>query len=78
MWFTAMTYEISAGGLSAATTAELQLGEKANLSPVADKCVEAIVRRKKGAMYGFEFQGVTTQVEAELLKLCEGCRYFRA
>jgi hypothetical protein len=48
MWFTAMTYEISAGASSAATTAERQLGEKVNLSPVADKRVEAIVRRRKG------------------------------
>jgi len=59
MWFTAMTYEISAGASSAATTAERQLGEKVNLSPVADKRVEAIVRRKKGAIYGFEFAAIS-------------------
>ncbi len=52
MWFTAMTYEISVGGLSAATTTELKIGDKVSLSPVANKRVEAIVRRKQGAMYG--------------------------
>jgi hypothetical protein len=33
MWFTTMTYEISLGGLSAATTTELMIGEKMSLSP---------------------------------------------
>lgn len=71
MWFTAMTYEISVGGLSAATTTELKIGEKVSLSTVADKRVEAIVRRKQGAMYGFEFIRISPQIQAQLVKLCE-------
>jgi hypothetical protein len=67
-----MTYEISVGGLSAATTTELKIGEKVSLSPVADKRVEAVVRRKQGAMYGFEFIGITPQIASQLVKLCEG------
>ncbi len=78
MWFTAMTYEISVAGLSAATTTELKIGEKVRLSPVADKRVEAIVRRKQGAMYGFEFIGITPQIEAHLVKLCEGLPLFQS
>jgi hypothetical protein len=78
MWFTAMTYEISVGGLSAATTADLQVGEKVNLSPVVDKRVEAIVRRKKGSMYGFEFLGIAAPIEAKLRKLCEGLPLFQS
>ncbi len=78
MWFTAMTYEISVGGLSAATTTELEIGEKVSLSPVADKRVEAIVRRKQGAMYGFEFIRITAQIEAQLVKLCEGLPLFQS
>jgi len=78
MWFTAMTYEISLGGLSAATTADLQVGEKVNLSPVADKRVEAIVRRRKGAMYGFEFLGITPKIESKLEVLCASLPLFQS
>jgi hypothetical protein len=54
-WFTAMTDEISPGGLAAATPTNLSVGEKVSLSPIVNKRVEAIVRRKNGSMYGFEF-----------------------
>jgi hypothetical protein len=47
---TAMTYEISAGGLSAATPPNLSVGEKVSLSPIVKKRVEAVVRRKNGSM----------------------------
>ncbi len=78
MWYTAMTYEISGGGLSAATTAELTVGDKVKLSPVVDKRVNTIVRRKKGAMYGFEFVGLTPKIEARILKLCKGLPLFQS
>jgi hypothetical protein len=78
MWFTAMTYEISAGGLSAATTTNLTVGEKVSLSPVVNKRVEAIVRRKNGSMYGFEFIGLTAQIQSKILKLCEGLPLFQS
>lgn len=78
MWFTAMTYEISAGGSSAATTTNLSVGEKVSLSPVVDKRVEGIVRRKNGSKYGFEFLGLTAQIEANILKLCEGLPLFQS
>jgi PilZ domain len=76
-WFTAMTYEISAGGLSAATPTNLAVGEKVSLSPVVNKRVEAIVRRKSGAMYGFEFLGLTVQLEEKVRKLCESLPLFQ-
>jgi len=78
MWYTAMTYEISGGGVSAATAAELAVGDKVKLSPVVDKRVNAIVRRKRGAMYGFEFVELTSKVEARILKLCEGLPLFKS
>jgi c-di-GMP-binding flagellar brake protein YcgR len=77
-WFTAMTYEISAGGLSAATTTPLEVGEMVNLSPVVGKRVEAIVRRKHGAMYGFEFLEITPRIREQLVKLCEGLHLFQS
>ena len=78
MWYTAMTYEISAGGLSAATTADVTVGEKVKLSPVVEKRLEAIVRRKQGAMYGFEFVELAPQIEDQIRKLCEGLPLFQS
>jgi hypothetical protein len=76
MWFTAMTYEIGAGGLSAATPTNLSVGEKVSLSPVVNKRVEAIVRRKNGSMYGFEFLNSTPETEEKIVKLCESLPLF--
>jgi c-di-GMP-binding flagellar brake protein YcgR len=77
MWYSAMTYEISAGGLSAATTADLTVGERVKLSPVMEKRLEAIVRRKQGAMYGFEFVELAPQIEDQIRKLCERLPLFQ-
>ena len=76
LWFTAMTYELSLGGLSAASTADLAIDEIVRLSPVMDKCVQAVVRRKHGAMYGFEFLGITPQIQSQIDTLCEGLPLF--
>jgi hypothetical protein len=77
MWYTAMTFEISVGGLSAATAAELVAGELVNLSPVGGKRIRAIVRRKQGAMYGFEFLDLGEETEEQIRKLCEGWPLFK-
>jgi PilZ domain len=76
LWYTAMTFEISAGGLSAATTADLEVGEIVKLSPVVEKRVDAIVRRKHGAMYGFEFLELPARIEDQIRKVCEGLPLF--
>jgi hypothetical protein len=55
--YRATTCEISLSGLSAATTGILRPGEEVRLSPFGDQ-VSAIVRRKIGAIYGFEFVSV--------------------
>jgi hypothetical protein len=61
-----------------ATATELKIREKVSLSPVADKRVEGVVRRKQGAMYGFEFIGITPQIASQLVKLCEGLPEFQS
>jgi hypothetical protein len=73
-----MTYEISATGLSAATTVPLAVGEKVSLSPVAEKRVQAMVRRNSGAMHGFELLGVATELQEKIQKLCEGLPLFQS
>jgi len=78
MWYTAMTYEISIGGLSAATTVDLAVGERVKLSPVVEKLVEAVVRRKQGSMCGFEFLELAPRVKDQIRKVCEGLPLFQA
>jgi hypothetical protein len=50
-----MSFEIGAGGMSAATAGQLEVGEQVLLYPVLRPRVKATVRRKNGSMYGFEF-----------------------
>jgi c-di-GMP-binding flagellar brake protein YcgR len=78
MWYNAMTYEISPGGLSATTTAELAVGDRVKLSPILDQRFHAVVRRKQGAMYGFEFVRMPPNIEEQLLKLCAGLPVFQS
>jgi hypothetical protein len=76
--YPATTNEISTSGLSATSTATLQPGEEVHLSPIAGAQVSAVVRRKIGTVYGFEFASVPTHIEAEIHKLCRGLLPFRA
>jgi hypothetical protein len=77
-WTAAMSFEISAGGMSVATAKEFAIGQRVKLSPVVGKKVEAIIRRKKGSMYGLEFLELTAQVKADIEKLCEALPPFRS
>lgn len=72
----AATSEISMSGLSAATAGILRPGEEVHLSPVVGAQVSAIVRRKIGTMYGFEFISVPPQVKDEIRILCRGLAPF--
>jgi hypothetical protein len=69
--FDAMTFEISEGGLSAATPNILVVGETVQLNPVMGFRVKAIVRRKNGAMYGFEFINLVDKQRETIRKQCE-------
>jgi len=77
LWFNAMTCEISAGGLSATTTADLAIGENVRLSPVMNRCVEAVVRRRRGAMFGFEFSSISAELQSQVQHLCESLPLFQ-
>jgi PilZ domain len=75
--YRATTFEISEGGLSAATPNFLPLGLNVELSPVLGHKVKAIVRRKIGAMYGFEFVDLTDQQQLQIRDLCKGLPLFQ-
>lgn len=71
-------FEISEGGMSAATTGELHVGDEVVLSPVMGGPVEAVVRRNQGTMYGFQFRTVPAELRERILKMCEGLPLFRS
>ena len=69
-------FEISEGGISAATPNILLVGERVELYPVVGYRVHAVVRRKNGAMYGFEFVGLTEEQSAKIRAKCESLPLF--
>jgi hypothetical protein len=74
----AMSFEISEGGISAATPNYLAVGDQVELYPILGDWVKAIVRRKVGAMYGFEFVGLTKEQKEKIRALCEKLPPFRS
>lgn len=73
----ATTSEISISGLSAVFKEVLVVGERVNLSPVGGGDVDAIVRRKAGDTYGFEFVDPSDEVVGQIHILCRGLFPFR-
>jgi PilZ domain len=73
-----MAFEMSESGMSAATTNHLRVGEKVDLSSVAKYRVSAIVRRRTGSMYGFEFINLTEKRQKGIRDLCKDLPLFRS
>jgi hypothetical protein len=61
---TGISVEISQGGMSAMVNGLLQVGDTAEVYPVAGAPVQARVRHKLGLLYGFEF----TQISAAQIR----------
>jgi hypothetical protein len=72
-----MSFEIGAGGLSAATSEQLEVGEQVILYPVIRARVKATVRRKNGSMYGFEFLAITPEFQEQIVALCQTLPLFQ-
>jgi len=72
----AMTFEISEGGMSAATPNILTIGEKVEIRTLAALRIKAIVRRKHGAIYGFEFLEMTHAMRERIRNVCKGLPLF--
>jgi hypothetical protein len=56
---TGISVEVSQGGMSAMANGLLQVGDIAEVYPVAGAPVEARVRHKLGLLYGFEFTEIS-------------------
>jgi c-di-GMP-binding flagellar brake protein YcgR len=76
--FHACTFEISLGGLSLATSKDLEIGEVVVLSPVVGTTVTAAIRRRSGALYGLEFLNLDDTIKAKIAKLCESLPLFQS
>jgi hypothetical protein len=72
-----MSFEIGAGGMSAATSGQLEVGEQVLLYPVVRARLKATVRRKNGSMYGFEFLAPTAEFQEMVLALCQTLPLFQ-
>jgi hypothetical protein len=48
------------------------------LSPVAGYRVSAIVRRRTGSMYGFEFVELTEKQQKDICEMCKDLPLFRS
>src|SRR5258705_13314118 len=66
----ATTSDISLCGLSAASTSVLRPGEEVRLSLGAGEEITAMVRRKIGTIYGFEFISLPPKAQEEIETLC--------
>jgi hypothetical protein len=64
-----MTFEIAAGGLSAATSDRLAVGDQVLLYPVIRNGVTATIRSKNGPMYGFECLAQPPEFQQQILEL---------
>ena len=73
----ATTSEISISGLSAISREAMAVGENVTLSPVGGGEVRAIIRRKTGDTYGFEFLDPSPRIVEEIHILCRGLFPFR-
>src|SRR3974390_259133 len=58
----------------AATPNILTIGEKVEIKAVAGHTVKAMVRRKHGAMYGFEFIGLSDDLRERIRNICRNYR----
>ena len=67
----AITLEISDGGLSAVLAVPVKVGDTVQLERVAPGTVSALVRRKLGRVYGFEFLKLTKE---QANKIQDDCR----
>jgi PilZ domain len=72
----AMSFEISEGGMSAATPKILQVGERVHLCSLLGYQLTGIVKHKTGAMYGFEFVGLTEEQREKIRNKCKALPLF--
>jgi hypothetical protein len=67
----AISIEISLSGLSAVASKALPLDKTVELDPVVGEKVQALVRRRVGRVYGFEFLNLTETHSRQIAERCK-------
>ena len=68
-----ITLNISEGGVAAAISAPLVVGDRVRLEPVGGGAVSAVVQRVVGRIYGFQFLNLSSE---QLQRIREACKHF--
>ncbi|MGA2418760.1 MAG: PilZ domain-containing protein [Candidatus Acidiferrum sp.] len=69
--FSAVSREISQGGMSAATLGDLTVGQAVSLGPIVGERINAVVRRNQRTAFGFEFIDLPAAISEQIKTLCE-------
>jgi c-di-GMP-binding flagellar brake protein YcgR len=73
-----MTVEISECGMSAVTNSPLQVGDLIEAEPIGGATASALVRRKFGRFYGFEFLNLSAEQTEKIRKMCTMLPLYRS
>jgi len=69
-----MSIELSESGMSAVISDALEVGEMVKIEPVANSRASAVVRRRTGKVYGFEFIDLSPAHAQKIREVCK-CLY---
>jgi len=67
-----ITLNIGEGGLAAAISFPLVVGDRVTLEPVGGGAVSAVVQRVLGRIYGFQFLNLSSE---QVQRIREACKY---
>jgi len=68
-----ITLDISEGGLAAAISSPLAVGDRVMLQPICGGAVSAMVQRVLGRIYGFQFLNLSAE---QIHRIREACKHF--
>jgi PilZ domain-containing protein len=72
-----ISVEISTSGLSAIVAEPLQLDDTVELEPISAVNILALVKRRIGKIYGFEFLELTAEQTRRIVDLCKSLPRYR-
>jgi len=72
-----ISVEISTSGLSAIVAEPLQLNDTVELEPISALNVLALVKRRIGKIYGFEFLQLTAEQNQQIVDRCKSLPQYR-
>ncbi len=71
-----MTLEISEGGMSVMTQANLSRGKPVEIELMAECKVAGVIRHQQGTIYGLEFLNLKEECAARIREICKNLPLF--